>query len=86
MESDQIIQNNSLTINIIVNLLESLPGNAQCEVLDFVEFLKVRQMQREFNPTEDKFWSEFSLSSAMNGIDEEESLYTSEDIIEPCND
>ena len=86
MQSEKVIQNNASTINAIITLLDSLPCNAQSEVLDFVEFLKIRQMQQEVNRAEDKIWSDFSLLSAMKGMEEEESTYTSADIIEPCND
>ncbi len=86
MQSEKEFQNNSNTMNAIINRLNSLPCNAQSEVLDFVEFLKIRQMQQEVNRVEDKIWSDFSLLSAMKGMEEEESAYTSADIIEPCND
>jgi len=52
-------------------------------VLDFVEFLKIRQMKKEFNRSEDRIWSDFSLVSAMKGMEEEEPMYTYADIIEP---
>lgn len=86
MQSEKVIQNNTSTINAIINLLDSLPCTAQSEVLDFVEFLKIRQKQQEFKRAEDKMWSDLSLLSAMRGMEEEESIYTSADIIEPCND
>ena len=86
MQSEKEFQNNSNTMNAIINRLNSLPCNAQSEVLDFVEFLKILQMQEECNRDEYNIWSDFSLLSAMKGMKEEESTYTSADIIEPCND
>jgi len=66
---------------IIIQHLESLPDTAQQEVLHFVEFLESRQKcfpLREENTA----WSDFSLSSAMRGMEDEETPYTLADIEE----
>ncbi len=67
-------------IHAIIHHLESLPESARYEVLDYIEFLKSRRKKEEENDR----WSEFSLASAMRGMEDEESIYSSEDIIEPC--
>jgi len=69
-----------------MNLLEEinqhvkeLPEPLQAEVLDFVEFIESKvERHREA----EKQWSEFSLSSAMRGMEEEASPYTLNDIKE----
>jgi len=43
-------------------------------VLEFVEYLKSK--------TDERDWSEFSLSSAMGGMEDEISLYSLEDLKE----
>lgn len=55
--------------------LETLPEIAQREVLDFVEFLKWRNGDREGAE-----WSRFSLRQAMNGLETEPDLYTENDV------
>ncbi len=69
------------TAEAIVRSLEPLPEAAKREVLDFVEFIKARR--EEERPTdEDAAWSEFSLASAMRGM-EEESPYSLADLKSP---
>jgi len=62
----------------IIEELKSIPESAQAEVLDFVEYLKSKQRQKE----EDSEWLQFSLNSAMSGIEEEPSPYGIKDIKE----
>ena len=83
MEASRAIDDKTHTIRVIVDHLESLPDVVQLEVLDFVEFLQTRQMQYEERRADDKLWSNFSLVSAMKGNEDEETSYTSADIIEP---
>lgn len=83
MVASRAIENKTHTIRVIVDHLESLPDVAQLEVLDFVEFLQTRQMQYEERRADDKLWGNFSLVSAMKGNEDEETSYTSADIIEP---
>lgn len=58
----------------IIRHIQELPESKKAEVLDFVEYLR--------NKTEEKGWSEFSLSSAMRGMEAEMSPYSLEDIKE----
>lgn len=62
----------------IIEELKSIPESDQSEVLDFVEYLKSKKSRKE----EDSRWAQFSLDSAMRGIEEEPSPYGIEDIKE----
>jgi len=86
MEASRAVENKTHTIRIIVDHLESLPDVAQLEVLDFVEFLQTRKMLYEERRADDKSWCNFSLASAMRGMEDEDTFYTSADIIEPAHD
>ena len=48
--------------------IQDLPESKKAEVLDFVGYLKAR--------AEDKDWSVFSLSSAMQDMEDENSPYS----------
>lgn len=63
----------SLEEKIIRNIKE-LPESKQVEVLDFVEYLRSK--------TEERDWSEFSLSSAMRGMENEATPYSVQDLKE----
>jgi hypothetical protein len=56
----------------IIKQIHELPESKQSEVLDFVEYLRTK--------TDEKDWSAFTLSSAMRGMEDEESLYTLDDL------
>jgi hypothetical protein len=58
----------------IIQQIRQLPDSKKAEVLDFVEYLKSK--------TDDKNWSEISLSSAMRGMEDEISAYSPEDLKE----
>jgi hypothetical protein len=58
----------------IIKQIHELPESKQSEVLDFVEYLRTK--------TDEKDWSVFTLSSAMRGMEDEESLYTLDDLKE----
>lgn len=58
----------------IMQQIRQLPESKKAEVLDFVEYLKSK--------TDDKHWSEFSLSSAMRGMEDEISAYSLRDLKE----
>lgn len=65
----------------IRELIEDLPETAQDEVLDFIEFLKSKQSSEDDGGN--KLLNEFSLRSAMRGIDgTEEPDYSTDDIVE----
>jgi hypothetical protein len=58
----------------IIKEIQDLPESKKAEVLDFVEYLKTK--------AEDKDWSIFSLSSAMRGMEDEDSPYSLGDLQE----
>lgn len=58
----------------ILHQIHSLPESKKAEVLDFVEYLK--------NKTGDEDWSDLSLSSAMHGMEDEDSPYSLDDLQE----
>jgi hypothetical protein len=58
----------------IIRQVHELPESKKAEVLDFVEYLKAK--------TEEKDWPGFSLSSAMRGMEDEDSLYSLHDLRE----
>ena len=62
----------------ILRRVEALPDSAKAEVLNFVEFLESKRAPRQ----EGLDWSGFSLSSAMRGMEEEDSPYTLDDLKE----
>ena len=64
-----------------------LPEPLQAEVLDFVEFLLSRvspdKVQDEIQDLDDTEWANFSLTTAMRGIEDEEGPeYTLSDLKE----
>ena len=58
----------------IIEQIHELPESKKSEVLDFVEYLRTK--------TDDKKWSAFTLASAMRGMEDEDSLYTLDDLKE----
>ena len=62
----------------IIEKLKSMPESDQAEVLDFLEYLKSKKGRK----AADSEWAQFSLDSAMRGIEEEPSPYGIEDIKE----
>ena len=61
----------------IIEKVKSLPEEKQTEVLDFVDFLEKRIKEEE-----NRAWSKFSLESAMRAMEDEEPLYTLNDLKE----
>ncbi len=60
--------------------VQRLPAYFQAEVLDFVEYL-VAKAERETVQKEKRTWSDLSLSSAMRGMEDEDTpLYTLSDL------
>ncbi len=59
----------------IIEKLKLLPKDKQVEVLDYVEFL-----QKKFEDKEREQWEKFSLSSALHGLESEDSIYSVEDL------
>lgn len=58
----------------IIKQVHELPESKQSEVLDFVKYLRTK--------TDEKDWAAFTLSSAMHGMEDEESLYILDDLKE----
>jgi len=58
----------------IIQYIQELPEAKKSEVLDFVEYLR--------NKAEERDWSDFSLSSAMRGMENEVVPYSLEDLKE----
>jgi hypothetical protein len=63
--------------------VKKLPNPLQREVLDFVRFLLFKREQ-ETTPEQDEIgWSNFSLASAMRGMEDEDTpIYTVDDLKE----
>jgi len=61
----------------IINNVKALPVSKQIEVLDFIEYLRVKTDRQE-----NTGWSDFSLLSAMRGMENEESPYSLNDLKE----
>ena len=69
------------TAEAIIQHLKSLPDSAQREVLDFVQFIESRRKELTVRE-EDVGWSDFSITSAMRGMEDERTPYTLADIKE----
>ena len=66
----------SIAERININV-KRLPESKQIEVLDFVDYLKSRAEKEEY-----KEWNDLSLSSAMRGMEDEQSPYSINDLKE----
>jgi Protein of unknown function (DUF2281) len=63
--------------------IENLPETYKAEVLDFVEFLESKSKQLRDGDEDDRaLWSHYSLSQAMRGMEDEEVLYSLDDLVE----
>ena len=58
----------------IIRQLHDLSENKKAEVLDFVEYLRTKDAEKD--------WSELSLSAAMRGMEYEETPYSPDDLKE----
>jgi hypothetical protein len=64
----------------IQEYVQRLPTSVQAEVLDFVEYLMAKT-ERQVSQQEDSDWANLSLSSAMRGMEGEDSpVYTTSDL------
>jgi len=70
----------SLT-EVIIQHVNTLPEPARAEVLDFVKYLESKK-SKPHQMQENVDWSTFSLSSAMRGMEDEDSAYTLDDLKE----
>jgi hypothetical protein len=55
----------------------SLPESKQAEVLDFVEYIKLKMEKEESGE-----WIDFSIATAMRGMENEDSTYSLPDLRE----
>jgi hypothetical protein len=61
----------------ILKTVASLPESKQLEMLDFVEYLKIKTEKEENNN-----WNSFSIASAMTDMENEDSNYVVTDLKE----
>jgi len=61
----------------ILTTIASLPESKQVEVLDFVEYLKLKTEKEESGN-----WNSFSIASAMRGMENEDAIYSVTDLKE----
>ena len=60
--------------------IQKLPTKFQAEILNFVQYL-LEKSERESAQQDESNWSDFSLNSAMRGMeDEDTSTYTISDL------
>ena len=69
------------TAQAIAQHVQVLPERTQREVLDFVEFLQSRTKPSAVRE-DDAAWSDFSLTSAMRGMEYESIPYAKADLKE----
>jgi len=63
--------------------LEKLPDNYLAEILDFVQLLESKSKELDERQDEDReAWSQFSLTHAMRGMEDEGDLYSLDDLKE----
>ena len=61
----------------IIQQVHDLPETEKAEVLDFIKYLKAKIEKKEL-----KDWNNLSLSSAMRGMEDEQSPYSLNDLKE----
>ncbi len=61
----------------IVESVKKLPESKQIEILDFVQYIEQKNKQT-INPSD----SDISLTLAMRGMEDEEAIYTQNDLKE----
>ena len=59
----------------LLQTIEQLPPDLQRELLDFARFLLERARRQG-----EREWAAFSLTQAMQGMEDEEALYTLDDL------
>ena len=64
----------------IFTRIEKLPEIYQAELLDFVALLDTRSKQ--VDDDERASWFHFSLSQAMRGMEDEDDIYSLDDLVE----
>ncbi len=61
----------------IIQYLHELPEHEKAEVLDFIDYLKTKGERKAM-----KEWADFSISSAMRGMEAEVTPYSLDDLKE----
>jgi len=61
----------------IIKDVQALSESKQVEVLDFVQYLRLKTEKQEIN-----HWTDFSLSSAIRGMEDEQTPYSLNDLKE----
>jgi arsenate reductase-like glutaredoxin family protein len=61
----------------IIQYIHELPEHEKAELLDFIDYLKTKGERKEM-----KEWAQFSLSSAMRGMETEDTPYSLDDLKE----
>lgn len=71
------------TLKSIHQYAQMLPDSLQREVLDFVKFLLFKREQGAASEQDEFEWPNFSLTSAMRGLEDEDTpVYTPDDLKE----
>lgn len=65
----------------VIERFKALPEHKQAEAIDFIDFL-----QKRTEAQEQERWGEFSLASAMRGMEDEDDFYTVGDLKEKFHD
>ena len=61
----------------IIQYIHELPEHEKSEVLDFIDYLKTKGEKKTM-----KEWADFSISSAMRGMESEVTPYSLDDLKE----
>jgi hypothetical protein len=61
----------------IIQYIHELPEHEKAEVLDFIDYLKTKGERKAM-----KEWAVFSISSAMQGMEAEDTPYSLDDLKE----
>jgi len=61
----------------IIKYIHALPEHEKAELLDFIDYLKTKGERKAM-----KEWAQFSLSSAMRGMEDEDTPYSLDDLKE----
>lgn len=65
----------------ILEHAKDLPESLQAEILDFIEYLESKTKQQATGGNK-REWADFSLMSAMRGMEDEPTPYTIDDLKE----
>lgn len=72
-----------IVVEQINSKLQKLPSLYQQGVLHFIEFLSQKAMREGDAETEEKLWTDFSLTQAMRGLEDDDTPeYTEADLKE----